>query len=510
MTLREALSYEPVELSFGTSGLRALVSDMTDLECYIDAVGFLRFLTAHDALLSAETIYIGGDLRDSTERIMRVMFEACNRYGLKPVNCGLLPTPAVAYYALQQQAPCIVVTGSHIPSDRNGIKFYKRAGEVLKDDEAPIKDQVAVVRSELYSQTSADSLFTSAGMFKNAAALPPVLEEAEDLYKKRYEDFFSPDCLAGKKVIVYQQSAVGRDIIVDVLSKLGAEAVPVERSETFIPIDTEHVTDENKTKFKLFASNAPNTFAIVSTDGDSDRPFVIDETGTFHSGDVLGCIVADFLGAKFAAVPISSNDAVDIFCKDHDIKLTHTKIGSPYVIAAMDNGSASDEPRVSWEVNGGFIEGSEITHDGRVLKPLPTRDALLPIICAMLSASTKSQKLSELFASLPTRYTAANLIDDILPDKIVHFKEICKDQAAAEALMNQALSGSDLGDIETVDLTDGLRILFTSHDVVHLRPSGNAPQFRVYTNAGSQMQADLLAQQAVSPNGYIEKILAEL
>jgi phosphomannomutase len=29
-----------------------------------------------------------------------------------------------------------MVTGSHIPDDRNGIKFYRPAGEMLKDDEA--------------------------------------------------------------------------------------------------------------------------------------------------------------------------------------------------------------------------------------------------------------------------------------------------------------------------------------------------------------------------------------
>ena len=509
MTLKDSLNYEPAELSFGTSGLRALVSDMTDLECFINTTGFLRFLSAHDALAEGETIYVGGDLRDSTDRIMRVVVEACRRYGVQPVNCGLLPTPAIAFYALHHSAPCIMVTGSHIPSDRNGIKFYKREGEVLKADEVSIKEQVAVVRAGAYGQNSDTSSFTSTGALKASVALPPVNAEGEKAYKRRFETFFPTGCLKGQQIVVYQQSAVGRDSIVDVLTELGAKVVAVERSDTFMPIDTENVTEENKAKFQQFATDYPGTFAIVSTDGDSDRPFVIDETGTFHRGDILGGVVADYLGATFAAVPISSNDAVDVFCRDRGITLEHTRIGSPYVIAAMSQAPA-DGPRVSWEVNGGFLTEDRITVEGRTLERLPTRDALLPILCAILSALAKHQKLSELFAALPARYTAASLIDNVDPGKIARFREVCANQAQAKELMKKALEGSELGSIDGIDLTDGLRMLFSSHDVVHLRPSGNAPQFRVYTNADSQARADNLAEQAVAPNGYIEKILAAL
>jgi len=35
-----------------------------------------------------------------------------------------------------------MVTGSHIPDDRNGIKFNKCAGEVLKSDEKGMSSQI--------------------------------------------------------------------------------------------------------------------------------------------------------------------------------------------------------------------------------------------------------------------------------------------------------------------------------------------------------------------------------
>jgi phosphoglucomutase len=49
-TTQQSLAYQPVELAFGTSGLRGLATDMTDLECYINVIGFIRFLEQADRL----------------------------------------------------------------------------------------------------------------------------------------------------------------------------------------------------------------------------------------------------------------------------------------------------------------------------------------------------------------------------------------------------------------------------------------------------------------------------
>ena len=130
--LRDTLTNTPNELAFGTSGLRGLVSDMTDLECYINTAGFLRFLAHAEGLAPNGAVYLSGDLRHSTPRIMRAAAKAIEDSGHTVVYSGLVPTPSIAYYAMQQHAPCVMVTGSHIPDDRNGIKFYKSDGEVLK------------------------------------------------------------------------------------------------------------------------------------------------------------------------------------------------------------------------------------------------------------------------------------------------------------------------------------------------------------------------------------------
>lgn len=511
-TVRETLTYQPVELAFGTSGLRGLVTDMTDLECYINATGFLRFLVQADNQPANSTIYLAGDLRESTPRILKVMAKAIEDTGHKVVYCGLIPTPAVAYYASLKKAPCIMVTGSHIPDDRNGIKFYKAGGEVLKEDEVAIKEAVASVRAEQYAAASDAADFNADGSLTHHVSMPLETKDAVQAYKDRFTSVFAADVLAGKTVVLYQHSSVGRDIYVELLQAMGATVETVGRSDKFVPIDTENVTPDDQAYFKVLAKQHPDAFAILSSDGDADRPFVIDEHGTFHRGDVLGAVVADWLGADFAAMPVSSSDAVDKHLTDQGIRWQHTRIGSPYVIAAMYEAMRTGATRaVGWEVNGGFLQGSDIEVDGKPLKALATRDAYLPIAVALVSAAKAGISISQLFEALPQRFTQAGLVNDF-PVTVAKamVERYSQDTPEVRAELEAAFSAErGFGKIKGINSLDGVRIFFDNGDIAHLRPSGNAPQLRIYSVSNTQERADDIVAQAIAePAGIFRTIQA--
>src|SRR3990167_999454 len=198
MKLTDSLTYVPVELKFGTSGLRALVSEMTDLECYINTRGFIDYLKIHNGIKDTSEILLAGDLRESTPRIMRVLATAVSDAGFSLQNCGLVPTPTAALLGYAQQKPCIVVTGSHIPADRNGIKYYKKEGEVLKSDEPLIKDCVSKIRAKLYGQDAEASQFNDSGSLKNLPRLPAVNSQAEEQFLERYKTLFDNKPLSSK------------------------------------------------------------------------------------------------------------------------------------------------------------------------------------------------------------------------------------------------------------------------------------------------------------------------
>lgn len=502
--LIDSLGYKPVELGFGTSGLRGLVSDMTDLECYINTAGFLTFLKDTGQLKVGQAVYLGGDLRDSTPRISRAVGQAIRDQGQKIVYCGLIPTPALALFAQKYRRACVMVTGSHIPADRNGIKFYKPDGEVMKSDEEPIGRAVASMRGLVYTKNMSLSIFDESGSIKNARRLPLPNRSAITYYEKRYKQIKNRP-LTGRHIIVYQHSAVGRDNLTEILTSLGAKVTAVGRSSTFVPLDTENVTHEDKAYFSKLSKAYPDCFAIVSTDGDSDRPLVVDEQGVFYCGDVLGCLIAAELGATFAAIPISSNDAVDTYLKSRGIQYTHTRIGSPYVIEAMRRSKV--KIRVGWEVNGGFLLGSNVEFQGAWFEALPTRDAILPIVIAIIAASSKNQKLSAYFGQLPRRYTSSALLD-ISQLAANAFRAMPPQEASS--LITKQIKDDSLGKVKTINTTDGIRISFASGDVIHIRSSGNAPQLRIYTNSDTQKRADDLAASAVRSGGLLERVISRL
>lgn len=509
---KDSIAYIPVELGFGTSGLRALVTDMTDLECYINTGGFLEFL--RQIGYENDMIYIAGDLRMSTPRILLAVHKAIADTGFTPVMCGFVPTPALAFHAQLNSAACIMVTGSHIPDDRNGIKFYRHDGEIMKEDEADIKTAVAQLREKLYTESAESSLFGPDGMFRDA---PSPLTTAEDIsveYLDRFLSVYSNKPLAGKKVIVYQHSAVGRDMLVSLLDQLGATTIIEGRSEKFISIDTENVTMEDVQYFKQLATNHEDAFAIVSTDGDSDRPFVIDEHGTFHRGDELGAIVADILQADFCAYPISSSDAVDAHLSSKQVPYEHTRIGSTHVISAMQRAADSGcRNVVGWEVNGGFLTMTNISVHDKQLVRLPTRDAFLPIVTTLIEATERTLKLSQLFADLPPRYTQAGLIDNFpvsISRQIMDRYSEDNEQLRIE-LSAYFTAHHGFGNIVQIDTLDGIRIYFSNNDIAHMRPSGNAPQLRIYSVADTQERADTIVHLALEePSGIFRTIQASI
>src|SRR3546814_3020580 len=119
------------------------------------------------------------------------------------------------------------------------------------------------------------------------------------------------DAIAGLKVGVYQHSTFARDMMVDVLRHYGAEVHPLGRSEIFIPVDTEAVSAQTVASLQKWSGDL-GLDAIISADGDGDRPLVADESGTPLRGDLLGLIAANFLAARTVVTPVTSNSGIEV------------------------------------------------------------------------------------------------------------------------------------------------------------------------------------------------------
>ncbi|NNN84144.1 phosphomannomutase [Vibrio sp. A8-1] len=454
-------------IQFGTSGARGLVTQFTPQACAAFTHAFLASLQGHFAF---QQVAIAIDNRPSSPAMAQACIAAIESQGLEAVYYGVVPTPALAYAAMQQAIPCIMVTGSHIPFDRNGLKFYRPDGEITKADE--------------------QAILTAQVEFALPETLPALVvnPQAAELYIERYTSLFEQDLLAGKRIGVYEHSSAGRDLYQPLFTALGAEVIALERSDEFVPIDTEAVSEADKLKAKAW-SQQYQLDAIFSTDGDGDRPLVADENGEWLRGDILGVLCAQAMNMQALAVPVSCNTVIESIPQFSQV--SRTRIGSPYVIAEFAELAKHYDSISGFEANGGYLLGSDVQINGKALKALPTRDAVLPFI--MLLSAAKESGITALVEALPKRYTHSDRIQNFATEKSVAIVQAGAKNAQA---LSEQVGFTGLT-VQAVDITDGLRITLSDNSIFHLRPSGNAPELRCYAEASTMVKANQIVQQTL-------------
>ena len=451
-------------IAFGTSGARGLVEQFTPQACAAFTTAFIYTLRQHQPI---HQLAIGIDRRPSSPNIAAACTAAAQATGVTVIDYGILPTPALALQAQHDRIPALMITGSHIPFDRNGIKFYRPEGEISKADEQAI-------------------LNASAPLPPRAPHLeqPAQSERAQAGYLARYTQWFTGKPLTGWRVGFYQHSAAGRELTLQILQALGAHTIPLGRSETFVPIDTEAVTEQDRTQGPQWCKEH-RLNALLTTDGDGDRPLLADENGHWLRGDLLGLLCARELGIDALAVPINCNTAIEQSGAFRQI--IRTRIGSPHVLAAMQQLLGQHQRVAGFEANGGFMLASTLHSQQRHLQPLPTRDALLPALTLMVSAARQNKPLSGLVNALPPRHTASDRLANI-PNE--NSRPLLSGWREDPAAMQQALTLPQ--PITALDDTDGLRAHLANGDIIHLRPSGNAPELRCYAEASTPARAQQL------------------
>lgn len=449
-------------LKFGTSGLRGLAVELEGQAARQYTAAFIRHL-ANSLDQSVTHVYLACDFRPSSRAILRDCAVAIAAAGLQPVDCGEIPTPALALHAIAHGGAAIMVTGSHIPADRNGLKFYLPSGEISKRDELGIA-----------AALNADSV-------PDIAVEPQdETQDATERYVERFATVLPTGALAGKRIGVFEHSTVARDMIGRVLGHFGAEIVSLGRIEHFVPVDTEAFGDAVFQPIPGWIKEH-GLDAVVSADGDGDRPLLVDEKGQFVRGDVLGLLTARHLGAQSVVTPVTSNTGIEAM---NDFQtVARTKVGSPFVVDAM---GAALGAVIGFEANGGTFVGNGVSAQGQALPPLVTRDAILPLLAVLGEAARLGQPVSEIVSALPLKQAIADRLQNIPSERSADFLDRLRNRAGYAEQVFGALGISQRADI------DGLQFWTKNGNMVHFRASGNAPELRCYVEATTLKEARAL------------------
>ena len=195
---------------------------MTDPVCEAHVRAFLVHLRATGR--APREVLVGRDLRPSSPRIAAACRRAVRAEGMTAVGCGVVPTPALALEAARRGAAAVMVTGSHIPFDRNGLKFY-RPGR----------------RGDRQGRRGGDPRRAGrAGAGAGRCGPGSIRAWGRATWRGRWSSS-AQGVLAGLRVGLYEHSAAGREQMRRALAALGAEVVPLGRSASFVPIDTEAI-----------------------------------------------------------------------------------------------------------------------------------------------------------------------------------------------------------------------------------------------------------------------------
>jgi phosphomannomutase len=464
-------------LKFGTSGLRGLAHELSGAAARRFTAAFLKHLSARGQAGKGR-VFIGRDFRASSPGIVADCASAIRSAGMTPVDCGPLPTPALALHAIAEGGPAIMVTGSHIPADRNGLKFYSPLGEITKEDELGIFGALEEKAPDPVAGNAEDG-YAAAG----------------DRYRQRYRGLLATDELSGWRIGVFEHSSVARDILASLIYRTNAGVVRLGREQGFVAVDTEAFSDAIYERRHEWIK-AHHLDAIVSTDGDGDRPLIIDAEGNFVRGDVLGILAAKFVAAETVVTPVTSNSAIESVGYFKNVE--RTKVGSPFVIDGMERAARRGGPVVGFEANGGVLLGSDVTVGNLTLSQLPTRDAVLPILAVLASAARAGMPLADFVRPLPVR--------PALSDRLTEVPTV-RTAALVERLVKEpdyaAGYFSGIGDVASVTTIDGPRFVLKSGDVIHYRPSGNAPELRCYVEGATPERAEQLLRWGLDAAGKV-------
>jgi phosphomannomutase len=270
------------------------------------------------------------------------------------------------------------------------------------------------------------------------------------------------------------------------LEHFGAKVEVIDYSiDRFIPVDTDAVVPEVIDNMKKWTEDFKLDF-MMSTDGDGDRPLLTDEKGDIVRSELLPMLAAKYLGIEAVASTITACTVLEK--TSWFDKIVRTKVGSPFIVEAMEKLSHEYKYVSGYELNGGFFLNNDIVKNGKIIRKLVTRDAVLPILSTLALASEQNKLVSQLVNELPQRFTYSQSVKEIPTQK------------SLDILANYKLYMSDIenvfGNVVSINELDGLRLTFENDDVVHFRPSKNAPEFRNYTDSSSFESAKILSDKA--------------
>jgi phosphomannomutase/phosphoglucomutase len=432
---------------FGTSGIRGDAKKLfTNQFCFDVGRVFVVFLDKHD---QPGPVAVGMDPRGSSPRILEALEQGLSFGGREIVDQGTVPVPALNWILkVAPYAGSIMVSGSHISANLNGLKFFAFKEEILKLHEQEI--------SNIYEKIKNKEKFRKREI--------DIEEEnrANEAYQEMLVDLADEPYPSWKLVIVDPGNGGQSDTMPQVLARLGLKVSEINASiqGEFIVRDTE--TEGVLASLQKLVKKEKVDMGIAY-DYDGDRVVFVDEKGEFIPGDYTGALITKHGETQQVITPINTSQVVEHLGKP----VIRTRVGSPYVVEAMKKNKAT----FGFEANGGGISA----------EVMMSRDGGSTTIKILNILKKHGGSLSSLINTLPRFHLYRVKVDCPRELNKVIMKEAKREFKG-----------------EKVEEIDGVKIWLSNNSWILFRPSSNAPEFRVFAEAKDKEEAKKIAEKGIS------------
>ncbi|MBO4854592.1 MAG: phosphoglucosamine mutase [Oscillospiraceae bacterium] len=312
---------------FGTDGIRGVVGQTLTAEtAYQTGRAVVTVLT--QKLGRKPLITIGKDTRISSDMLESALIAGICAAGGDVMPFGTVPTPAVAFLTVQEQADAgIVISASHNPYEHNGIKVFNGKGYKLPDEMEAKVEELILHPELLPTKTHGEIGRRMHGMRQK---------------KKNYIHhlYSSIDCdLTGLRVLVDCANGAASATAPQLFGMLPLQA-------DFIHAEPDGININTGCGSTHLASLSQGVVAGkydlgVAFDGDADRCLMVDEKGNTIDGDKIMAVCATqlrrqgLLRGNAIVATVMSNLGLHEFCRENGMTLICTDVGDRHVLEKM-------------------------------------------------------------------------------------------------------------------------------------------------------------------------------
>ena len=278
-----------------------------------------------------DAVVVGRDMRSSGPALVAAFTAGVNSRGVDVVDIGMCSTDALYYASGAMDLPGAMFTASHNPAAYNGIKMCRAAAVPVGEATG-----LAAIRTRVEQGVPTD-IGGPTGKVRHEDLLPQ--------YANYLRSLVDLEGMRPLKVVVDAGNGMAGLTAPEVLAPLPLDVVPMyfELDGTFPnheanPIDPENLRD---LQAQVLATGADVGLAF---DGDADRCFAVDESGSLVSPSALTALiaVAELERHPGAAVihNLITSSAVPEVIVEHGGVPVRTRVGHSFIKATMAESDA--------------------------------------------------------------------------------------------------------------------------------------------------------------------------